>query len=95
MPALRHLAVSTLLHLIEKDPVSVINERIEENLFSMLDDETDSEIGNLVRTVINQLFYVSCPSRPSRWLDICRKMVYLFSFFIKILSSKLYIFYVF
>ncbi|KAM7267217.1 hypothetical protein ACFE04_009383 [Oxalis oulophora] len=42
-PILRHLAVSTLRHLIEKDPVSVIAEKIEANLFHMLDEETDSE----------------------------------------------------
>uniref|UniRef100_A0A2N9GGF5 Uncharacterized protein n=1 Tax=Fagus sylvatica TaxID=28930 RepID=A0A2N9GGF5_FAGSY len=42
-PTLRHLAVSTLRHLIEKDPVSIIDEQIEDNLFHMLDEETDSE----------------------------------------------------
>ncbi|CAJ1844997.1 unnamed protein product [Sphenostylis stenocarpa] len=42
-PTLRHLAVSTLRHLIEKDPASVIVEQIEDNLFFMLDEETDSE----------------------------------------------------
>ncbi|MBA0703832.1 hypothetical protein Golax_016128, partial [Gossypium laxum] len=121
-PALRHLAVSTLRHLIEKDPVSVIDEQIEDNLFCMLDEETDSDdffislqrflqsskvrglwcevvapiskvtalgvsksnlkgqetfhvIGNLIRGTIMRLLYVSCPSRPSRWISICRNMV--------------------
>ncbi|GLT41167.1 hypothetical protein SLA2020_152510 [Shorea laevis] len=74
-PTLRHLAISTLRHLIEKDPVSVIDEQIEDNLFQMLDDETDSEIGNLVRGTVMRLLYVSCPSRPSRWISICRTMV--------------------
>ncbi|KAL4341896.1 hypothetical protein GQ457_08G014460 [Hibiscus cannabinus] len=74
-PALRHLAVSTLRHLIEKDPVSVIDEQIEDNLFQMLDEETDSEIGNLIRGTIMRLLYASCPSRPSRWISICRNMV--------------------
>ncbi|KAF6137275.1 hypothetical protein GIB67_036312 [Kingdonia uniflora] len=111
-PILRHLAVSTLRHLIEKDPlaitadrasaqdlrkfrdilnlmtntphdliilsrlvVAIIDEPIEENLFHMLDEETDSEIGNLVRATINRLLYVSCPSCPSHWISICRKIV--------------------
>ncbi|XP_059452821.1 protein SWEETIE isoform X2 [Corylus avellana] len=74
-PTLRHLAVSTLRHLIEKDPVSMINEQIEDNLFHMLDEETDSEIGNLARTTIMRLLYASCPSRPSHWLSICRNLV--------------------
>ncbi|KAI5432457.1 protein SWEETIE [Lathyrus oleraceus] len=74
-PTLRHLAVSTLRHLIEKDPASVIVEQIEDNLFFMLDEETDSEIGNLVRTTIMRLLYASCPSCPSHWISVCRKVV--------------------
>ncbi|PSR87811.1 HEAT repeat-containing protein isoform 1 [Actinidia chinensis var. chinensis] len=74
-PTLRHLAVSTLRHLIEKDPASIIDEQIEDTLFHMLDEETDTEIGNLVRTTIMRLLYASCPSCPSHWLSICRAMV--------------------
>uniref|UniRef100_A0A2P2MKT4 HEAT repeat-containing protein 5B isoform X2 n=1 Tax=Rhizophora mucronata TaxID=61149 RepID=A0A2P2MKT4_RHIMU len=74
-PTLRHIAVSTLRHLIEKDPVSIISEQIEENLFHMLDDETDSEIGNMVRATIMRLLLASSPSCPSHWILICRKMV--------------------
>ncbi|XP_020224658.1 protein SWEETIE isoform X2 [Cajanus cajan] len=74
-PTLRHLAVSTLRHLIEKDPASVIVEQIEDNLFYMLDEETDSEIGNLVRTTIMRLLCASCPSCPSHWISVCRKVV--------------------
>ncbi|VFQ70327.1 unnamed protein product [Cuscuta campestris] len=74
-PTLRHLALSTLCHLIEKDPVSVINEQIEVALFHMLDEETDAEIGRLARTTIMRLLYESCPSCPSQWLSICRKMI--------------------
>ncbi|XP_043809967.1 protein SWEETIE isoform X3 [Manihot esculenta] len=74
-PTLRHLAVSTLRHLIEKDSVSVIDEQIEDNLFRMLDEETDSEIGNLVRATIMRMLFASCHSRPFHWILICRKMV--------------------
>ncbi|XP_004306022.1 PREDICTED: HEAT repeat-containing protein 5B isoform X1 [Fragaria vesca subsp. vesca] len=74
-PVLRHLAVSTLRHLIEKDPVSVVDEQIEDKLFQMLDEETDSEIGDLVRTTIMRLLYASSPSRPSHWMSICRSVV--------------------
>ncbi|KAK1270773.1 hypothetical protein QJS04_geneDACA007480 [Acorus gramineus] len=41
-PSLRHLAVSTLHHLIEKDPVTIIDKKIENIKFNMLDEETDS-----------------------------------------------------
>ncbi|KAK1357514.1 HEAT repeat-containing protein 5B [Heracleum sosnowskyi] len=74
-PTLRHLAVSTLRHLIEKDPASVIDEQIEDTLFLMLDEETDIEIGGLVRSTIMRLLHASCPSFPSHWLSICRNMI--------------------
>ncbi|XP_010528470.1 PREDICTED: HEAT repeat-containing protein 5B isoform X2 [Tarenaya hassleriana] len=74
-PIIRRLSVSTLRHLIEKDRFSVIDEQIEDNLFQMLDEETDSEIGNLIRSTLTRLLYVTCPSRPSRWISICRRMV--------------------
>ncbi|XP_020259958.1 HEAT repeat-containing protein 5B [Asparagus officinalis] len=74
-PSLRYLAVSTLRHLIEKDPVAMVDEKIEENLFSMLNEETDSEIGSLVRSTITRLLYTSCPSCPSRWLAIFHNLV--------------------
>ncbi|KAH0449198.1 hypothetical protein IEQ34_022998 [Dendrobium chrysotoxum] len=74
-PSLRYLAVSTLHHLIEKYP-DMVNEKIEEYLFRMLDEETDSDrIGNLVRATITRLLYASCPTGPSRWLSILHKMV--------------------
>ncbi|XP_009403181.3 protein SWEETIE isoform X2 [Musa acuminata AAA Group] len=69
-PILRHLAVSTLRHLIEKDPVAMIDTNIEENLFSLLDEETDSEIVNLVCSTITQWLHISCVSCPSRWMNI-------------------------
>ncbi|XP_057757016.1 protein SWEETIE isoform X1 [Arachis stenosperma] len=74
-PNLRHLAVSTLRHLVEKDPVSIIVEQIEDKLFFMLDEETDSEIGKLVRTTIMRLLHASSPSCPSHWIAVCRKVV--------------------
>ncbi|KAL5651647.1 hypothetical protein ACJX0J_037105, partial [Zea mays] len=74
-PSLRYLAVSTLHHLIERDPAAMIDENIEENLFSMLDEETDSETAMLVRATIIRLLYTSCPVCPSRWLAVLRNIV--------------------
>uniref|UniRef100_A0A6N2MN55 Uncharacterized protein n=1 Tax=Salix viminalis TaxID=40686 RepID=A0A6N2MN55_SALVM len=74
-PTLRHLAVSTLRHLIEKDPVSISDEQIEDSLFHMLNEETDSVIGSLVPATIMRLLLASCPSCPSHWILICRNMV--------------------
>ncbi|KAG6542844.1 hypothetical protein Mapa_015748 [Marchantia paleacea] len=40
-PSLRQAAASTLRHLSERDPVAMVEEHIEEDLFAMLDNETD------------------------------------------------------
>ncbi|XP_048328605.2 protein SWEETIE isoform X2 [Ziziphus jujuba] len=74
-PTLRHLAVSTLRHLVEKDPASIVDEQIEDLLFCMLDEETDKEIGDLVRTTIMRLLYASCPSCSSHWITVCRNVI--------------------
>ncbi|KAF8023726.1 hypothetical protein BT93_F1038 [Corymbia citriodora subsp. variegata] len=41
----------------------------------MLDEETDSEIGNLVQSTIMRLLYATCPSCPSHWISVCCNMV--------------------
>uniref|UniRef100_J3MEI1 Uncharacterized protein n=1 Tax=Oryza brachyantha TaxID=4533 RepID=J3MEI1_ORYBR len=87
-PSLRHLAASTLRHLIERDPAAMINQNIEENLFSMLDEETDSEIATLVRSTIVRLLYTSCPLRPSRWLAVLRNMIVVNSVTSKVLATS-------
>ncbi|WOK94226.1 HEAT repeat-containing protein 5B isoform X6 [Canna indica] len=74
-PSLRHLAVSTLRHLIEKDPKAMIETNIEGNLFCLLDEETDSEIVSLVCSTITQWLHTSCVSCPSRWLSILHNKV--------------------
>ncbi|XP_024543648.1 protein SWEETIE [Selaginella moellendorffii] len=74
-PSLRHAAVSTLRHLCERDPVAMNNERIEEDLFAMLDTETDSKIIKTVRLTLQRLLDSACPSYPSRWIQICRTVV--------------------
>lgn len=38
--------------------VSIIDEQVEENLFLMLNEEIDSEIGKLVHTKIIQLLHI-------------------------------------
>ncbi|KAH9326227.1 hypothetical protein KI387_006405, partial [Taxus chinensis] len=55
--------------------VVMIDEHIEEDLFSMLDMETDSMIAKIVRATIDRLLDAACPSCPLRWLQICRNVV--------------------
>ncbi|CAM6093367.1 unnamed protein product [Calypogeia fissa] len=74
-PSLRQAAVSTLHHLSEKDAVAMCEERIEQDLFAMLDKETDENIIHVVRLTLQRLFEESCPSFPSRWLHLCRNVV--------------------
>lgn len=35
-------------------------------------------IGNLIQSTITRLLCATCPSRPSRWISICRNMVKLY-----------------
>jgi hypothetical protein len=74
-PSLRHAAVATLRHLSERDPLSIIPERIEEDLFAMLDSETDAKITHGVRLTLERLLEAACPSCPSRWLGLCKNVV--------------------
>jgi hypothetical protein len=70
-----HAHVQGLIPTLYSTQAAMIDENIEENLFSMLDEETDSEIAMLVRATIIRLLYTSCPLRPSRWLAVLRNMV--------------------
>ncbi|KAH9566013.1 hypothetical protein CY35_04G109200 [Sphagnum magellanicum] len=74
-PTLRQAAVATLRHLSERDPVSLVVEQIEEDLFAMLDNETDERIVKSVRQTLERLLEAACPSFPSRWLHLCRNVV--------------------
>nr|CAB3470555.1 unnamed protein product [Digitaria exilis] len=70
-----HSHVQGLIPTLFSRQAAMIDENIEENLFSMLDEETDSGIATLVRATIIRLLYTSCPLRPSRWLAVLRNMV--------------------
>ncbi|BBN09583.1 HEAT repeat-containing protein 5 [Marchantia polymorpha subsp. ruderalis] len=74
-PSLRQAAASTLRHLSERDPVAMVEEHIEEDLFAMLDNETDESIIKIVRSTLQRLLEAACPSFPSRWLNLCRNVV--------------------
>lgn len=67
--------MATLRHLSERDPLCIIPERIEEDLFAMLDSETDAKITSGVRLTLERLLEAACPSCPSRWLGLCKNVV--------------------
>jgi hypothetical protein len=64
-----------LRHLSERDSVSLVEEHIEEDLFTMLDSETDERIIRSVRQTLQRLLEAACPSFPSRWLHLCHTVV--------------------
>ncbi|KAJ7552272.1 hypothetical protein O6H91_06G048200 [Diphasiastrum complanatum] len=74
-PSLRQAAVATLRHLSERDPGAMVDERVEEDLFSMLDSETDSRIVNSIQLALERLLEAACPFFSSRWLQLCRNVV--------------------
>ncbi|GFQ05127.1 heat repeat-containing protein 5b [Phtheirospermum japonicum] len=75
-PTLRHLALSTLRHLIEKDPVSIIDQQIEETLFHMLDEETDTEfnvlddVAHMMSVGTGLAYYSNCQFSTCHYYEI-------------------------
>ncbi|CAI5959281.1 unnamed protein product, partial [Closterium sp. NIES-65] len=74
-PSLRFAAISTLRHMCEREPAAMVSEQIEEDLFSMLDNETDPRVISGVCMALERLLEAACPTYPSRWLRLCKNVV--------------------
>eukprot|EP00899_Mesostigma_viride_P021582 jgi/Mesvir1/29425/Mv23005-RA.1 len=74
-PALRAAAVVTLQHLVERDPMAMVPYRVEEDLFSALDSETDASIIVKVQGILKTMLQASAPTCPSRWVKLCSDVV--------------------
>ena len=55
--------------------VMMVEQHIEEDLFAMLDNETNERIVRDVCLTLERLLEAACPSCPSRWLRLCRNVV--------------------
>ncbi|KAJ3190081.1 hypothetical protein HDU85_000372 [Gaertneriomyces sp. JEL0708] len=75
----RKAAVTCLYQLAQRNPDLVLdaalNNQLEEQLFALLDVETDSVIRAEIRDCLQSLLkHVAC-ERPSRWLDLCKTLL--------------------
>eukprot|EP00898_Chlorokybus_atmophyticus_P004036 jgi/Chlat1/4633/Chrsp3S05591 len=73
--AVRHAAVVTLHHLVQRDPDVILPYAVEEDLFSLLDNETDMRIVREVRATLERLQEAACPVYPARWLRLSSDIV--------------------
>ncbi|KAI8814722.1 armadillo-type protein [Cladochytrium replicatum] len=64
------------LYLVQRSPEEVlgaaVNNQLEEQLFSLLDTETDPVVRDEIRDVLVALEKHTAPVYPSRWLDLCK-----------------------
>eukprot|EP00958_Prasinococcus_capsulatus_P020858 scaffold2764_cov399-Prasinococcus_capsulatus_cf.AAC.11 len=74
-PALRLAAALTLRHFGEKDPDIMALQRIEADLFHLLNDEHNPAILRAVRMTLERLIEVSCPVSSLRILKLCSRLV--------------------
>ncbi|KAI9105684.1 armadillo-type protein [Phlyctochytrium arcticum] len=76
----RKSAVTCLYQLAQRSPDLVlqaaINDQLEEQLFAVLDLETDNLVRNEIRDILMNLLQYSAPTRPSRWLDLCKSILF-------------------
>ncbi|KAI8808458.1 armadillo-type protein [Cladochytrium replicatum] len=73
---IRKAAVTCLYQLVQRSPEAVlgaaVNNQLEEQLFSLLDTETDPVVRDEIRDILVTLEKHTAPEHPSRWLDLCK-----------------------
>ncbi|KND00764.1 uncharacterized protein SPPG_03877 [Spizellomyces punctatus DAOM BR117] len=75
----RKAAVTCLYQLTQRSPDLVleaaVNNQLEEQLFALLDMETDGTVRDEIRDTLTNLLKHVAPERPSRWLDLCKSIL--------------------
>ena len=74
-PQLRKAAADTLRHLAERDPVTVLSEKIEPALLAAFDGETDPRTAHQLQATLETLLREGAPRQPSRWINLCEKII--------------------
>jgi len=76
---LRKAAVTCLYQLVQKTPglvlAAAVNGELEEQLFALLDIETDHDVRSEIKDVLKGLLKFVAPSHPSRWLELAKKIL--------------------
>ncbi|KAJ3175180.1 hypothetical protein HDU87_006415 [Geranomyces variabilis] len=75
----RKAAVTCMYQLAQRSPGLVLeaagNNQLEEQLFALLDMETDPTIRDEIRDILVNLLKHVTPDRPSRWLTLCKSIL--------------------
>ncbi|KAJ3107487.1 hypothetical protein HDU97_004083 [Phlyctochytrium planicorne] len=76
---LRKAAVTCLYQMAQKDPGLVLNaaagRQLEEQLFALLDVETEEMVRSEIKDVITALLNYVVKETPSKWINICKSIV--------------------
>ncbi|KAL5034281.1 hypothetical protein BDV3_003842 [Batrachochytrium dendrobatidis] len=76
---IRKASVTCLYQLIQHDPETVlcatIGNQLEEQLFALLDVETDVMVRDEIKDILMALLRHVAPDHPSRWLDLCKTIL--------------------
>ena len=76
---LRKAAIHCLYQLSQRDSISVlsaaVNDRLEEQLFALLDVETDAAINDEVKDILLNFLKSVAETKPTRWLNLCRSIL--------------------
>ncbi|KAJ3020660.1 hypothetical protein HKX48_000454 [Thoreauomyces humboldtii] len=75
----RKAAVTCMYQLAQRSPALVLeaagNNQLEEQLFALLDMETDATIRDEIRDILVNLLKHVAPQKPSRWLMLCKSIL--------------------
>eukprot|EP00842_Homolaphlyctis_polyrhiza_P005067 jgi/Hompol1/5561/HPOL_004542-RA len=76
---IRKASVTCLYQLTQHDPETVlsatINNQLEEQLFALLDVETEEMVRDEIKDILTALLRHMAPGNPSRWIDLCRNIL--------------------
>ncbi|KAJ3091723.1 hypothetical protein HK102_013667 [Quaeritorhiza haematococci] len=81
MYLMRRTSVTCLYQLAQRNPGAVlaaaaaVNNQLEEQLFALLDVETDVMVQDEMKDILLALLKHVAPTNPSRWLDLCKNIL--------------------
>lgn len=72
----RKAAITCFYQLVQRDPTTVrnaaVNNQLEEQLFALLDTEMDHFVQDEIKDILIRLLKDTAPESPSRWLELCK-----------------------
>lgn len=74
---LRKSCVTCLYQMAKRNPQKLLEqaESLEEQLFGLLDTEGEATVRDEIKDVLREIIHFSAASTPSRWLDLCKRIL--------------------